>query len=48
MQKENATKNYEPIRGPGFMVHFNLPKLSEKELVKKIKEKISDNAKDRN
>lgn len=48
MQKENATKNYEPMRGPGFMVYFNLPEPSKKEPVKKIKEKISDDAKDRN
>ena len=42
MQKENDTKNYEPIRGPGFLVHFKIPEPADKELVKRIKEKITE------
>lgn len=48
MQRGNDIKDYEPIRGPGFMVQFHIPEPADKELVKRIKEKISDNAKDRN
>ena len=33
---------------PGWVVHFELPETVDKELVKKIKERISNNAKDRN
>ena len=33
---------------PGWVVHFELPEPVDKELVKKIKERISNNAKDRN
>lgn len=42
MQKENDTKNYEPMTTPGFLVRFNLPEAADKELVKRIKEKITD------
>lgn len=42
MQKENDTKNYEPMTTPGFLVHFKLPEPADKELVKRIKEKITD------
>ena len=48
MQKVNDTEKYEPMNGPGFMIKFNIPEPADKELVKRIKEKISDNAKDRN
>ena len=42
MQKENDTKNYEPMTTPGFLVRFKLPEPADKELVKRIKEKITD------
>lgn len=48
MQRENDIKVYEPIRGPGFTVKFNIPEPTDKEFVKRIKEKFSNNAKDRN
>ena len=32
----------------GWVVHFKLPEPADKELVKRIKEKISNDAKDRN
>ena len=48
MQKVNDTEKYEPIHGPGFMVQFHIPEPADKELVKRIKEKISDDAENRN
>lgn len=48
MRRGNDIKDYEPIRGPGFTIKFHIPEPVNKEFVKRIKEKISDNAKDRN
>jgi hypothetical protein len=42
MKRENDTKIYEPIHGPGFMIKFNIPEPADKGLVKRIKEKITD------
>ena len=49
MIKENDIDNvwpgeeqYEPLRGPGFVVNFKLPEPADKELVERIRNKIKD------
>jgi hypothetical protein len=48
MQRGNDIKDYQPLHGPGFMIKFNIPEPADKELVKRIKKKISNDAKNRN
>lgn len=47
MTKENdidkilsGEEKYEPLRGPGWVVRFELPEPADKELVERIKDKI--------
>ena len=53
MQRENDIKDFNEYgifefhSTPGWMVRFELPEPVDKELVERIKEKISDDAEDR-
>lgn len=54
MKKRNDIKDFNEYgifefhSTPGWIVHFELPEPVDKEFVERIKEKISDDAKDRN
>ena len=42
----SGEEQYEPLRGPGWMVKFKLPEPVDKELVERISNKIKDKNKD--
>lgn len=45
----SSEEEYEPLRGPGWVVRFKLPEPADKELVERIKDKMKvKNGKNRN